>query len=369
MNQRVIGVFGTQGGVCFSTTGFEQALDEIGNNTGNALFQRAVWDRVNLPKVTVKLENWQQFKGQIDALVIPAANQVNPDWDLGDWADMVEELNVPVCIVGLGAQAHIGATTNLPLSEGTLRFLRAVAQRTENIGVRGEFTRQVLSSAGIHNTVVTGCPSNFLNRKISGATVQAALDRARSRENIRMGYVFGTMEEVTRPIERTLFALARKHIAPIIYQTNEAILRFLHDGVVLEKSVYDMTWEAQELSHGAWDLAEYLRIVHARGVFYSDARTWIDRMHVLDIVIGMRIHGAVAAIQAGTLGLCVPFDSRTLELVETMKYPTIGMCDITSEDSLEAILEKVCFDPEEFDDARTSLGSAIDKIFEVADIV
>src|SRR5690606_1779062 len=65
---------------------------------------------------------------------------------------------------------------------------------------------------------------------------------------------------------------------------------------------------------------------------YSSAPYWIDDMLKYDLVIGMRIHGAIAAIQAGKLGVCVAFDSRTLELCQTMGYPYIDANDLTRPD-------------------------------------
>lgn len=368
MTIRVVGVFGTEGGVCFSTMGFDRGLNEIGQNTGNAMFQRAVWERITVPKVRITLQNWHEYVGVIDLLVIPAANQVNPQWDLVYWAKMVEGLNVPVCVVGLGAQADIDAKADLQLPAGTMRFLKLLSERTSHIGVRGAFTQEVLARVGVKNTIVTGCPSNFMNRALTGESIQKCLDSARDRQTHRMGYVFGTMEEVTRDTERVLWAIAAKNNAQIVYQTNPVTLRFIHDGTITKEGDASLKWEAGVLGGKELTLDDYKGIITRRGVFFSDARSWIDMMHPMDVVIGMRIHGAIAAIQAGTLGVCVAFDSRTLELVQTMQYPMVRTSDIKPGDDLPAILKKVRFDPKAFDAARVTLGKAIDGIFAKAEL-
>jgi hypothetical protein len=85
-----------------------------------------------------------------------------------------------------------------------------------------------------------------------------------------------------------------------------------------------------------------------------------------DVAIGMRIHGAVAAIQAGRLGICVAFDSRTLELAQTMGYPYVMTLDIKEGMEIREILEKVTFYPSSFEAKRDENLSRIWEIFSLS---
>jgi hypothetical protein len=82
-----------------------------------------------------------------------------------------------------------------------------------------------------------------------------------------------------------------------------------------------------------------------------------------DLAIGMRIHGAVAAIQAGKLGICTAFDSRTLELAQTMGYPYITAYEIGEAMGIKDILEQVTFYPALFDEKKQLNLSAIWELF------
>jgi hypothetical protein len=360
--RRVAGYLGTAGGASFSELGFSGAFNAIGHNTGNALFQYALWQRIRNPKVCINIgHDLAAATPELDVLVIPAANQINPAWDLTPWADLVERLDLPVAIAGLGAQADIGGSPKLDLKPGTVRFLKSVSERTRIMGLRGPFTQAVLEHLGIHNTKVTGCPSHLINPSITGANIALLLERAKKAEKPRLGHVFGTMEEATRHTERILFRIGNEYKANLIFQTNPHVLNFLYDGTLTSAARKYFAWEAAVIAPEIKP-DEYLRIVQWRGTFYSDARTWIDSMRRLTIVLGMRIHGVIAAIQGGTLGICVPFDSRTLELVQTMGYPFVRASEIEEQDTLHTILSKVTFDAEAFDRTRSQLRKELDSV-------
>jgi hypothetical protein len=115
-------------------------------------------------------------------------------------------------------------------------------------------------------------------------------------------------------------------------------------------------------------VAELAAYLCRYGRFYSDARSWIDAMARFDLAIGMRIHGAVAAIQAGRLGVCVAFDSRTLELAQTMGYPYIMAADIAQEMQIEDLIENVSFYPSSFDAKKDENLSRMWELFSSAGI-
>ncbi len=363
-----VAFMGTNGGVCFAEQGFDRALRGIGLNTGNVMFQYAMWQRIRNPKIGITPgTSLDGLKGKVKALVIPAANQINPAWDLGGWAETVEALDVPVVIAGLGAQAEIGADPALDIKPGTLRFLKAVAERADHIGVRGQFTQDVLNRLGIANTVVIGCPSQFINSHITGAGIAERLARVRENPPHRVGHLFGTMEAGAREAERVLFEIGRQHRARIIYQTNPDVLAYIFNGELSPRGRDYLAWESQILSPGiARD--EYNRIIKWNGMFFSDARSWIDAMAAFDVVIGMRIHGAIAAIQGGSLGVCVAFDARTLELVETMKYPHLHHGAVRPDDTLATLLDRVVFDPAVYEATRATLRARFEALARRSDL-
>lgn len=359
-----VAIFGTNGGTSFSGYGFEDALTRIGMNTGNAIFQFALWKMVANPKLTVEPGmTADDIRDNAQHILIPAANQVNAAWDMGWLADMLERCDLPVTCIGLGAQAGTDSDPRLDLKPGTVRYLRVLSERTGRIGLRGPFTQQVLEHFGVTNTVVTGCPSQTINPRLSGAAIQAQLDAVRQMRRPSVGYVLGTLEAETRLAERALAQQIASLPHQLILQTDPRLLRAIHDRHVPQDDAAYVKW-VQGVMRPDLSTDDFIAYFLQNAAFYSDARTWIDGMRRHDVVLGMRIHGAVTAIQADKLGVCVTFDSRTKELAQTMGYPYLPMDRITSDQTLGQMLEHVIFDADRFDEARARNTATIRDILQ-----
>lgn len=359
-----VAIFGTNGGTSFAGYGFDDALMRIGMNTGNAIFQFALWKMIANPKLTVEPGmTAEHIRANAQHLLIPAANQVNAAWDMGWLAGMLESCDLPVTCVGLGAQAGTDNDPRLDLKPGTVRYLKVLSERTSQIGLRGPFTQQVLEHFGVTNTVITGCPSQTINPSLTGAAIQEQLDRVRQMSCPSVGYVFGTLEAETRLAEHILAQAIVSLPHQLILQTDPRLLRIIHDRQVSQDSADYVKW-VQAIMRPDLALEDFISYFLRYATFYSDARSWIDAMRRHDVVLGMRIHGAVAAIQAGKLGICVTFDSRTKELAETMGYPYLPMDRLIKGQTLVQMLDHVIFDADLFDRAREHNTATIRNILQ-----
>lgn len=357
---------GTDGGVCFSTEGFHKALQRVGENTGNTLFQRAMWDLVRIPKISVAPGSMPAdlLRKNCDVLVIPAANQINPKFNMDYWTNFIEEIDLPCVVLGLGAQSdQIDASVeDFHFTDSVTRFAKCLSERTSKIGVRGEYTKKILSKIGVHNTVVIGCPSQTLNRNIQGRVIFNQLQKALVGEVNSFALLGGTLQDYTRDAERRLFELFfNDRKALIVFQTEKRILNFVHSGRLDDDARAFLNWH-RSIVLPDLNMAEYFHFMASRGRVYSDARSWIDSMRKIDLAIGMRIHGAMAAIQAGKLGICVAFDSRTLELAQTMAIPYISAEDMAACTSIKDVVRATIFSPDEFDSRRAENISRINSI-------
>lgn len=353
---KIAAFLGTNGGVNFSVEGIEEGLRRVGYNTGNMIFQYAMWETIKSPKILINVENPNAFfvKKNANVLVIPAANQINPEFQMSAFADAIEEIDLPCLAIGLGAQAsNIDVPIeSLQFPDSVIRFAKALSYRTDKIGIRGEYTKKVLKSLGIENTVICGCPSQMINSKVSGQDIQNQLDKLRLKKDPSIAILAGTLEEDHRDTERLLYSLVKQvenHI--IVYQTDLRLAKLIVDAELNDGTIPFLNWVGavvrKDLSNE--NFHNYL-LQHGR--FYSDARSWIDNMRRFDIAIGMRIHGSIAAIQAGKLGVCVAFDSRTLELAQTMGVPYIIASEMKAEHKLNDLLDLIKFDKNEFDQKR-----------------
>lgn len=124
---------------------------------------------------------------------------MNPVRDYASRAEFLNEARLPLVAVGLGAQARrIG--DHVPLTPGTVDYVRALSAWSDVIGVRGVYSGEVLKATGVSNYEVTGCPSNFLNPNESlGVSIS---DRMGEGAFARAVLTQGDQKKVLRPVER-----------------------------------------------------------------------------------------------------------------------------------------------------------------------
>lgn len=138
-------------------------MKSSGFNIGNWAFWNATRKLVDGDVTLISgRPNSEDYIDKLDILIIPAANWLQHRYDFSWLADFIEDIDKPCIMIGLGAQSHSEETIH-PLTEGTLRMLRAVSSRTPYIGVRGEYTYKICKHYGVDNVQVMGCPSLFTN--------------------------------------------------------------------------------------------------------------------------------------------------------------------------------------------------------------
>ena len=133
----------------------------------------------------------------------------------------METADLPCLMVGLGAQAHDYEKLAPRIPAGTVRFVRAVADRSRVIGVRGEYTASVLHDLGVANVAVLGCPSFYTN-----LTAPLRVQR-KPFAGVEKIAVTGTTDVVglsfdpqaKAEVERTLFRLADASSHPYVFQS------------------------------------------------------------------------------------------------------------------------------------------------------
>ena len=299
----------------------ERLIEASGGNLGNFAFVEALWRQL---QPDVVLLPWhvspQEARSRCDLLVFAAANQLGSHTDLGDLAQNLETIGLPVVAVGLGAQSP-DLSQPPRLSAGTQRWVRTLAALAPtarpNIAVRGEFTRRTLEKLGLGERAITlGCPSNFLN---SQPDFYARLGRRRGRVE-RLCVAAGSRHFAgVRDVERQFVRLVSATGGAYVVQDNSAFLAFARgEPLAPTEAEAIRAYLAPDSTPEALDL---WRRRHA--VAFADATSWLDAMHGFDFAVGARIHGVLLPIQAGVPGGVVAHDSRTLELCQTMGVPVL----------------------------------------------
>jgi hypothetical protein len=307
----------------------DELIRRCGMNTGNLLFTTAVMRQIAYRQAEAQLTfDPDDVNERFDQVVIPAANWLNERFDyFAQLASLIEPLTIPVVLIGIGAQAS--ADRELPrVPDGTVRLMRAIADRCVSIGARGEFTRDVLRAYGITNVEVIGCPSLYWHgshrpvvrkrngslRLVMGATGFAGSAFADDRV------------PATRLRQRELYRFAHREGAAFVYQSERPEIDLLvwPDEVAWDDTLRDtVLWY-----YSAPTLQDWISYVRTHGRCFLDAEDWIAAMGQYDFYLGSRLHGAVAALQAGTPACLLTHDSRTIELAHFAGIPTRPLSDV-----------------------------------------
>jgi Polysaccharide pyruvyl transferase len=312
-------------------------LAQTGGNTGNQLIAYGL-----LKPLVFEDVSWnfglgpERVSAEYDLILIAAANFLFPNFDFGSMARFIESTDLPVAIVGLGAQSK-DYSPRIPLKPGTERLMRVVAERAPVIGVRGPFTADVLEEMNIRNFQIVGCPSYYMNGEGDPLACDPALSEkpkiAVNASRDVVGHSFDAKK--MREVVAGLIKEAIRYDGIFIAQTER------------EEMILAMGSNASETDVALEKLSSYfvdsipdvdsLRIwakVHSR--VYWSVEQWIDDMRELDFVVGTRFHGAMAALLAGTPAFVFCHDTRTREMSEFLGVPSASIEGVERVDVREA---------------------------------
>jgi hypothetical protein len=326
---KLVGLIGCSQGLDFSVGETLEVFDKkVGANTGNLVFQYAVGKLLGGHVFDIGINStWapHDVRSACDKIVFPCANFINSDSDFEQLANYLISLKLPVVPVGLGAQAKDTQSDVIPLKKGTEKLIRYMAESSETVGVRGEYTAHVLEKMGIHNVTVLGCPSNLIS---SGGELEQAFRRKLS-DDVSAVTVNGHNPWSTDPtmgeIERFLFKFAYEHKSDYLAQSHTPLLRMASRRRYMENEAWgkevDSLYSISGLDVGEKAFREFVE----RSFYYSmHVPSWMQRSSFYSLSIGLRLHGNMVAFQAGTPSLWISHDSRTSELIDFMKLPQLS---------------------------------------------
>lgn len=335
-----------------------QVLASVGRNTGNLAFRFAVDRQIASPKVHVP---WGSDPGWVreacEILVIPSSNQANPAADLSERAAFLEAVDLPCLAVGIGAQSP-SRGDHVRLAPSTIRYLRSLSERGPAVGVRGAFTAEVLSQYGVNNTVVVGCPSHFINPSPTlGSQIAAKIERRRFD---RLAQTDIELVPSLQSVDRKLFQWLRSADGAYVCQSHPCLISLARSRMeeIAEDSVE--AFHRHLLSPEEWTKRPPSWLIEeARRRFrvFFDVEAWLEFLTGFDLVVGVRFHGNLLAMQAGTPGVCVVHDARTEELCQTTVLPHVRPKQVLSANSVEELVEAATFDAVAFDARRKELAN------------
>lgn len=352
----------------------DQLFEQSGRNPGNLLFIYAVNKMLSFPRNknwTVPISNDEKI------LVYPMANQLGKHYNaynLSNFFDSLPEY-IKLVIAGIGVQAplkyRVEDVVEKELNESHIKLLNSVVKRSStdfpNIAVRGEFTQAVLEKLGLKNkSVALGCPSFTISPfENLGLRIASRFDSIETNKTPVIHFALGAPwvsernKFEKRGVEICMNSGGRVHV--------QMDLRYVKFARWEDLDETDKDIIAKQLNLDKKTLKEISR------KFFSvwwNVPSWIEFLNQnADFVFGTRIHGVIAAIQAGVPALCVVVDTRTLELCQIHKIPYVILYEepwISGDYSWKDLLKEFerQFDPIEFDKNRKRLLIGYKEFFE-----
>lgn len=348
----------------------------LGNNSGNLIFQHAAAQLFAGRAHYIGLAHRPYLDpaalAGVRTLVFPAANHLRAGSDWTGLCDFLERAECRLIVLGLGAQAPAAnaprAITRICADPQVQRLADILRRRAALITLRGAFTAQVCKALELTGTEVLGCPSLLLNgAEDLGRQVQARLWAVQDRA---AGLNTAPPQAHGLRIAMTAAAPFELRAAPLRLALEQRLvaLCMAADGLYVQQSggLNAMLFaagrraevpEAVQASMVAIlapdaDRQRFLDWIDRCGRFHISAPDWITEAAGLDLVLGSRLHGAMAALAAGTPGVVISHDSRTEELQHQMHLPTLSAEAVLAARNLEEVLAAIRFDPEAFDAHR-----------------
>jgi Polysaccharide pyruvyl transferase len=338
-------------------------MKQTGHNVGNLAFwyaARLLFD------ADLHLVGWHtkasQVPSDVAALVIPAANFINETADLSRLAALVRELDRPVFLLGIGAQAE---TEDRPpkVKPGVVEFLEEVARRTPAICVRGDFTAKICEGFGIRNTVVLGCPSILIDP-------HPDLGRQLARRIAEMpdgplAIHASCVKHNLQSVERELVRLARLHTgSSYVVQRPVEFVKAVH-GEPLSETEADYYRKCADFLGFDGDTAALTGFLRAFIHVPDSVDSWMYYLRRFSASVNTRIHGTLMSVNTGLPGICITHDTRTRELARRLMVPRLEVREfMETRYSVRDMFARSSFDAQAFDDNRAQTAATYRGVIE-----
>lgn len=319
---------------CFNATGM---------NTGNLLIGNGLVSHLRYSRL--EPFNYSMTPAYIDEnfdrVVIAAANFLHPNFDFSVYSDMLDKISLPVLLVGLGAQSPSAGMDVKGIPHGTWRLVEIAAERSTSVGVRGEFTAEVLRKHGIRNVRISGCPSLYTDAAISRRIRR--LERLNPAKIVVNGSRNVTAHSGDPPaavrVERALLDFAMRNGCHFVYQNEEPEI---HISQGEEYPVQDRLLQNLSEFFGV-PVADLQTYAESRGRTFFSVAEWFEWIRGYEFSLGTRFHGNLAALLNGVPAVVIAHDSRTLELCEFAAIPHVFVSELEKVNP-QALYERADYD-------------------------
>lgn len=289
----------------------DEKFAKCAGNTSNLVQWDAI-ERILNPDI---IPNWYMtnpggFSSEdYDAFVTTNLIYIRENADLSYLNKVLEKIGDKVLLpvsVGLSCDNE---KSDFYFNPDTLKVLQAIAERCKSIGVRGEYTADILAKNGIKNSRIIGCPSLYSDIKM-----MKGLTKPVGSVDVVSGSFKPFYGEFTTKEKQLLCYMADNG-----FKLNETTSFILDDKNIKES-----------------ELLEQVSRYKTNKLVHFDVNTWKDSFSNVDFAMGMNFHDNVMALQSGVPALFIAYESSAREMC---KYFCLPMIDISQFDDSKKLEE------------------------------
>jgi len=214
------------------------------------------------------------------------------------------------------------------LRPNVIRYLHTVADHSNIVGTRGEYSADILRKIGISNVEPIGCPSLYIN----GPSLHPNLTSKKHFNEIeRISVCYSNYQHLSHSKIKDILKLACDNDYHYVEQSFNLIVKALY---------YPEMIEAQDIHnanifyHGLDEIQTLFE--QQRVHYFTNYQVWKQFLSNMDFVFGARMHGITPAIHAGVPSLFIAHDARVREMCEFFQLPFIAEKDLPSGNNLTA---------------------------------
>jgi hypothetical protein len=301
---------------------------------------------------------------------VPSANFIRENFDLTGYVDFLEKCQLPLLFLGIGAQADDFLKKQYDLHPSIIKLIELFKHNSIGVGVRGAYTAEVLNDLGYKDSMIIGCPSNFLN------TDESLPDKLLDKWNSESVTIATTGDEPwpknldKQKAEKTLFRWAVESKGVYVQQSVDPLVRAIRGANPYSESGdrSELITKLKTALAPSMDFNEFKQFFTSSVRLYADVGQWMEDLSRFDFSIGLRLHGNMVPFQAGCPSIWVYHDARTKELIETMALPGIPLEDFIRFDNFKSVKESCEFDVEKYKTKKKILRKEYLNLFERAEI-
>ena len=315
-------------------------FNRIGDNIGNLVYLYSIFralmtdDDVEIVPTNylVSRLDVDEINENYDCFVIPLADALRNSFvdEMKRMTALINKLTIPCYVVGIGIRApHDYKSWGLAFNQDEVAydFFKAVLNKSAMIGVRGEITADYIKKLGFVPEVdftVIGCPSFYTyGENLNLKPLNIDIDSKIAINNTVM-----TKKNVQDFLNKLTTEFPNHYYYP--QRVNE--LNTLYMG-------YDYHFNRK--SEGYPSTVYHPLYANDRVNIHTNIYSWIKELATMDLSVGPRLHGNVAALLAGTPALWIVHDARMIELSNYHSLPNVFMKDVDENYDINELISKV----------------------------